>query len=92
VAKTTDGGKTWRELPLVDDAKVRQFGVAFVDEQRGFVGAMPGGFATTDGGATWQRVEFGNAVNKIRVLRDGEDAVLHAIGVSVATTRVPMKP
>ncbi len=92
VAKTTDGGKTWTELPLVDDHKVRQFGVAFVDEQRGFVGAMPGGFATTDGGATWQRVEFGNAVNKIRVLRDGEDAVLHAIGVNVATTRVPMKP
>lgn len=92
VAKTTDGGKTWTELPLVDDHKVRQFGVAFVDEQRGFVGAMPGGFATTDGGATWQRVEFGNAVNKIRVLRDGEDAVLHAIGVNVASTRVPLKP
>lgn len=92
VAKTTDGGKTWNELPLVDDAKVRQFGIAFIDDQRGFVGAMPGGFATTDGGATWQRAEFGNAVNKIRILRDGNDAVLHAIGVNVATTRIPLKP
>jgi hypothetical protein len=53
---------------------------------------MPGGFATEDGGKTWTRAEFGNAVNKIRVLRAGDDAVLHAIGVNVATTRVPMKP
>ena len=92
IAKTTDGGKTWNQLPLIDDAKVRQFGIAFIDDQRGFVGAMPGGFATEDGGKTWTRAEFGNAVNKIRVLRAGDDAVLHAIGVNVATTRVPMKP
>ncbi len=33
VAKTTDGGKTWSEVKLVSDAKVREFGIAFLDEQ-----------------------------------------------------------
>lgn len=83
VAKTVDGGRTWREIPLVDDAKVREFGVGFIDDHRGFVGAMPGGFETTDGGATWRKVDFGNAVNKIRVLRSEGKVFLHAIGVGV---------
>lgn len=80
VAKTEDGGKTWFELPLVVDHSVREFGVAFVTPEHGFVGAVPGGFETLDGGRNWARVEFGNAVNKIRILRDGKDVVLHAIG------------
>lgn len=90
VAKTTDGGRTWKELPLVDDQRVREFGVAFVDERTGWVGAMPSGFQTTDGGATWAPVAFGNAVNKIRVLKgdlDGDgardDFRAYAIGVEV---------
>lgn len=89
VAKTTDGGKTWAEVPLVDDHKVRQFGVAFIDEQRGWVGAMPGGFETTDGGKTWLRADFGNAVNKIRVVREEKATHLFAIGVNVAKLELP---
>ncbi|MDX2017023.1 MAG: hypothetical protein SFY95_05195 [Planctomycetota bacterium] len=89
VAKTVDGGKTWTEIPLVDDPAVRQFGVAFIDEQRGFVGAMPGGFETTDGGATWKRVDFGNAVNKIRILESAGRRYLHAIGVQVHRLELP---
>lgn len=90
IAKTTDGGKSWTEIPLVDDHKVRQFGVAFVDENHGWVGAMPGGFETTDGGKSWQKAEFGNAVNKIRVLREGNQARLFTIGVKVATATVDL--
>lgn len=89
LAKTTDGGNTWNEITLVDDAKVREFGVAFLDEQHGFVGAMPGGFETTDGGQSWSRVEFGNAVNKIRVLEADGKRYLHAIGVNVHRLEVP---
>ncbi|MDX2147687.1 MAG: hypothetical protein SFZ23_09215 [Planctomycetota bacterium] len=91
VAKTTDAGKTWSEIPLVDDHKVRQFGVAFVDAQRGWIGAMPHGFQTVDGGATWSRTNFGNAVNKIRVLRDGDDVHAFAIGVDVSKTKLETK-
>ncbi len=97
ITKTTDGGKTWAEIPLVDDAKVRQFGVAFVSENEGWVGAMPGGFYTADGGKTWGPANFGNAVNKIRVVRDvaaegngkqERGVTLFAIGVDVSKLRI----
>lgn len=87
VAKTTDGGKTWAEIPLVDDAKVREFGIAFVDADTGWVGAMPHGFATIDGGKTWTKANFGNAVNKIRLLRSAEGVTGYAIGAEVHRLR-----
>lgn len=83
VLKTVDGGKSWNEQLLVDDFKVREFGIAFIDEKRGWVGATPHGFVTEDGGLTWQKEEFGNAVNKIRVLKHSTGTYLHAIGVDV---------
>lgn len=83
VVKTTDGGATWRELPLVDDARVREFGIGFVDENRGWVGATTAGFETRDGGATWAPVEMGRAVNKIRIVRAGATTRAYAIGVNV---------
>lgn len=89
VAKTTDGGKTWSELPLVDDLKVREFGIAFVDAERGWVGAMPHGFATTDGGKTWTNCDFGNAVNKIRLVPSKDGVVGYAIGVEIHKMSLP---
>lgn len=83
VVKTVDGGKTWKELPLVNDAKVRQFGVGFYDARIGWVGTNTGGYRTTDGGQTWTFVDMGRAVNKIRVLPDGDGFVAYAIGVDV---------
>ncbi|MEY5032659.1 MAG: hypothetical protein RL354_1690, partial [Planctomycetota bacterium] len=87
--KTTDGGKTWAEIPLVDDHKVREFGIAFVDEDLGWVGAMPHGFGTTDGGKTWEPVDFGNAVNKIRLLRGQDRVTGYAIGVEIHKLELP---
>lgn len=92
VIKTEDGGRTWRELPLVDDAQVRQFGIGFLDEKHGWVGAVPSAFKTEDGGATWQRAEMGVAVNKIRVLRGGKDPLAYAIGVQVLKAEGPTDP
>ncbi|MFM9865143.1 MAG: WD40/YVTN/BNR-like repeat-containing protein [Micropepsaceae bacterium] len=83
VVKTTDGGKTWSELPLADDARVREFGVGFVDERWGWVGTTISGFETRDGGATWAPVQMGQAVNKIRIVRDGMRFRAFAIGVQV---------
>jgi photosystem II stability/assembly factor-like uncharacterized protein len=83
VAKTTDGGLTWNEIDLVDDYAVRQFGVAFINPDIGWVGTTTSGFQTTDGGKTWTRVEMGRAVNKIRLLPTPDGFVGYAIGVDV---------
>jgi len=87
VVKTNDGGKTWFEVPLVSDHAVRPFGIAFVDEDRGWIGAMPNGFKTVDGGLSWTPAEFGNAVNKIRIVPSGAGFVAYAIGVEVHKAR-----
>lgn len=89
VAKTVDGGSTWDEILLCDDHAVREFGVGFVDADTGWVGAMPHGFGTVDGGSTWTRVDFGNAVNKIRVLRTPDGVVAYAIGVELHVASMP---
>jgi photosystem II stability/assembly factor-like uncharacterized protein len=84
VVKTTDGGSTWTELPLVNDAKVREFGVGFVTEEHGWVGTTTSGFETRDGGRTWAPVQMGAAVNKIRIVRQGSARFrAFAIGVDV---------
>jgi photosystem II stability/assembly factor-like uncharacterized protein len=83
VAKTTDGGETWAEIALVDDHAVRQFGVAFIDNNIGWVGTSGAGFQTIDGGKNWTKVEMGRAVNKIRLLSSKDGFVGYAIGVDV---------
>jgi photosystem II stability/assembly factor-like uncharacterized protein len=88
VAKTTDGGKTWKEVLLVNDHAVREFGVGFADVNLGWVGTSNGGYQTTDGGATWTFIDMGRAVNKIRIVKNGNGFVGYAIGVGVAKISV----
>lgn len=83
VLKTVDGGESWRELQLVDDAHVREFGVGFMDENWGWVGGSTTGFETRDGGATWTPIDMGRAVNKIRILPHGRHTRAFAIGAEV---------
>jgi photosystem II stability/assembly factor-like uncharacterized protein len=84
ILRTRDGGRTWAELPVVTDHAVRFFGVGFVDEKLGFLGGMPGGFVTRDGGETWSRTQLGRAVNKIRFVRGPDGKTLgYAVGVEV---------
>lgn len=84
VAKTIDGGKTWKEINLVEDAGAREFGVGFIDENHGFVGTMSSGFETKDGGATWSKIDLGKACNKIRIHKDANGKTYgYAIGVNV---------
>ncbi len=88
VIKTTDGGKTWKELPLVNDKNVREFGVGFTDELHGWVGAVPKGFETFDGGKTWQASYMGAAANKFRVLKTKSgETVAYSIGVIVSKNK-----
>lgn len=93
VAKTTDGGETWSEIPLVSDWAVREFGIGFSDENTGWVGGMQTSYSTTDGGKSWIPVAMGTAVNKIRLLKTPDGLVGYAIGLDVykLDTR-PSKP
>ena len=84
IAKTTDGGETWNEINLVEDAGAREFGIGFIDENHGFVGTMNTGFETKDGGTTWTKVNLGMACNKIRIYKDANGKTYgYAIGVDV---------
>lgn len=81
VLKTIDGGRTWREILLVDDFYSRPQAVGFLTPDRGWVGTSDGGFETTDGGATWTRVKMGRSLNRIRfVPTSGGGTVIYAIG------------
>lgn len=96
VLKTTDGGRSWRELPVVDDHAWRPFGVGFVNARWGWIGGSTGGLETEDGGETWRKVEMGRAVNKIRVVRGGPVRVF-AIGaelhrLDVVPLVIPLRP
>ena len=84
VAKTTDGGNTWQEINLVEDAGAREFGIGFIDENHGFVGTMNSGYETKDGGKTWEKTDLGTACNKIRIYRNAAGKFYgYAIGVDV---------
>lgn len=84
VAKTTDGGNSWQEINLVEDAAAREFGIGFLDENHGFVGTMNSGYETKDGGKSWLPVNLGMACNKIRIYKDANGKVYgYAIGVDV---------
>lgn len=83
VAKTTDGGDTWVELDLVEDAGAREFGIGFIDDMHGFVGTLNSGFETKDGGKTWSKVNLGRACNKVRIYADNDRVYGYAIGVNL---------
>jgi photosystem II stability/assembly factor-like uncharacterized protein len=85
IAKTTDGGNTWKEINLVEDAiGGREFGIGFIDEKHGFVGTLTNGYETKDGGETWQKIDLGRACNKIRIYKNAVGKVYgYAIGVNV---------
>ncbi|MBL0047776.1 MAG: hypothetical protein IPP32_06735 [Bacteroidetes bacterium] len=83
VVKSFDGGLHWQEIPLVNDFKCTEFGVAFADEKLGWVGARKTGYETQDGGLSWKETEMGKAVNKIRILKSGKKICGYAIGSNV---------
>lgn len=83
IAKTTNGGKKWKEIKLDTDYSCQEFGIGFIDENTGWVGTMKTGYETHDGGSTWKKVNMGKAVNKIRLLKTPTGYVGYAIGMDI---------
>lgn len=90
VAKTIDGGKTWKEINLVEDHAARQFGIGFIDENHGYVGTVNSGYKTEDGGQSWTPINLGRACNNIKIYTDASGTVTHgyAIGVDVFKLKI----
>jgi photosystem II stability/assembly factor-like uncharacterized protein len=67
VAKTTDGGSTWTEVPFVTNYD--EEGIGFVSTRVGWAGGWTGDtYETIDGGASWHLAGWGVFVNRIRFL------------------------
>ena len=92
VVKTEDGGEHWRRLTVSHDSDWIPYGIAFLDEERGFVGGSTGGYATSDGGKTWAKEDMGLSVNKIRfVPRANGGITAFAIGKDIYKLDLPAK-
>ena len=78
ILRTTDGGMSWREIRVSDNADLE--GIGFLNEKHGWVGGWgprEGGRATgkssvtTDSGEQWQNAdEIGLFINRFRFLGD----------------------
>jgi photosystem II stability/assembly factor-like uncharacterized protein len=66
VLKTVDGGETWTELAAAPGYGFS--GIGFISELVGWVASDTTAYATTNGGANWQRVKLGTSVNRFRIL------------------------
>jgi len=81
ISKTTDGGLTWNELPLVNSA-IREFGIGFINDTVGWVGGENTGYQTLNGGLTWTNKNIGQYANKFSIVKDvNGNYTAYAIGV-----------
>jgi len=92
VIRSDDKGKTWREIEMAQDKTARQFGIGFVSKDVGFVGTAAGGFATKDGGKTWERAPIAPAANKFQAVPLGKGMRVFAIGTQVQAIDLPAPP
>lgn len=90
VIRSDDKGKTWREIEMAQDKTARQFGIGFVSKDVGFVGTAAGGFATRDGGVTWERAPIARAANKFQTVPTATGQRLYAIGTEVQAIDLPL--
>jgi photosystem II stability/assembly factor-like uncharacterized protein len=96
LAKTTDGGQTWAELPLPLAANAKAgfaaVGVGFITEDIGWISSESDtkpSYRTVDGGQTWEQdPALGPAINRFRFV---DKKTAYAIGGSVWKLDIPWK-
>jgi photosystem II stability/assembly factor-like uncharacterized protein len=83
IAKTTDGGVNWAELPLVNSG-IREFGIGFINDSIGWVGGENTGYQTLNGGLSWTSKNIGQYANKFSIVKnpDGSNTA-YAIGLRI---------
>ncbi len=91
VAKTSDGGLHWTEMLVDQDHSLQEFGIAFIDAKRGWLGGRTHGYETLNGGLSWKPIDFGAAVNKIRIVPEETGTDIYAIGSSVYKVSLPKR-
>ena len=92
VVKTEDGGEHWRRLTVSPDRNWIPYGIAFIDDQRGWVGGSSGGYETRDGGKTWSAQAMGLATNKIAFVPRADGGITaFAIGKDIYKLELPAK-
>ncbi len=83
IAKTTDGGLTWVELPLVNTG-IREFGIGFINDSIGWVGGENTGYQTLNGGQTWTNKNIGQYANKFSIVKNSDGSqTAFAIGLRI---------
>ncbi len=91
LARSQDGGRSWTELPFVNNGN-KAFGIGFATDSVGWIGTDTGtGYQTVDAGQTWRSVALGRYINKVRILRDqatGRAIGGYAIGLNLAKLTV----
>jgi photosystem II stability/assembly factor-like uncharacterized protein len=84
VIRSDDRGRSWREIEIAQDKAARQFGIGFVDSERGF--------ATINGGKTWERAPIARAANKFQTVSTDKGVRVYAIGTEVQAIDLPAPP
>jgi photosystem II stability/assembly factor-like uncharacterized protein len=90
VYRSSDGGRTWADLPGISKQSVRALVMSPKDPGTLFAGTATGVFRTTDSGASWQRIspeDHEDLVNVVSLALDPDSPQV----VYAGTTHLPWK-
>jgi len=66
--KSTDGGKSWKSIPAMEDKSIRALALAPSNPDIVLIGALQGIFRSDDAGAHWQTLSEGTVIKNVHSL------------------------